>query len=84
VIERTRGVAVDGTVYRDAEFIARIERYHDDMLDAHRQGMNDLQIPIPVPALMISSLEAPAIAAAAGAAEEAAPSPVDLVDGPGV
>lgn len=82
VIERTKGVAVDGTVYRDPDFIARIERYHDDMLDAHRQGMNDIQIPIPVPAMGIRALEPQAIAAAVAVADQ--PAPVDLVDGPGV
>lgn len=79
VIERTPGVAIDGTVYRDPAFVRRIEAYHDDMLEAHRRGENDIRIPIPVPTALVPS-DPTGIAASAPPPPPAPPLPpaIDL------
>lgn len=74
VIERVPGVAVDGSVYRDPAFVRRIERYHADMLEAHRAGLNDIQIPIPVPAVFAPPDALAGSAASVPAAASAVPS----------
>jgi ATP-dependent Zn protease len=49
VMERERGPLVDGTVYRDEAFVARLRDYHNAALRAH-QRHSVPEIPLPVAA----------------------------------
>ncbi len=49
VIERMPGPIVDGTVYADPDFVAAIRTYHDEMLDAHRQSVQKVELEAPTP-----------------------------------
>jgi cell division protease FtsH len=54
VIEQRRGTMVDGTLYSEPEFVDEIERYHERMVAAHKEGTQrvDFEPPArtPVPA----------------------------------
>jgi ATP-dependent Zn protease len=67
VIERTQGPLADGTAYADPAFVARIERYHDEMVAAHRAGRSGGEVAFPSPPLAEpvmagAAYEAPAVA----------------------
>jgi hypothetical protein len=47
VIERRQGPLVDGSVYVDPTFCAQIDRYHEQMLTAHRAGQSASEVPFP-------------------------------------
>jgi hypothetical protein len=47
VMERTQGPLVDGTVYGDEAFIARLRDYHNAALRAHQQhSVPDIPLPV--------------------------------------
>ena len=47
VIEGTPGTILDGSLYKDPDFIAKIEKYHEASLVAHRNHERpDVQIPL--------------------------------------
>jgi len=46
ILERRPGSMVDGSQYADAAFVQAIVAYHDEMVAAHRRGLNaDLPVP---------------------------------------
>jgi cell division protease FtsH len=49
VIDGTQGPLVDGRPYRDPEFVAAIESYHEHVLTAHRTHDRETPLPVPVP-----------------------------------
>jgi cell division protease FtsH len=55
VLENTRGPLVDGTPYADPDFIASLESYHVEALQAHRDHSHpQLRLPVPAPAEALS------------------------------
>jgi ATP-dependent Zn protease len=47
VIEQEQGTVADGTIYRDPEFVAEIDRYHERMLAAHQEGLQRVEFEPP-------------------------------------
>jgi cell division protease FtsH len=55
VLENTRGPLVDGTPYADPDFLASLESYHVEALQAHRDHSHpQLRLPVPAPAGALS------------------------------
>ncbi|MEV5407740.1 AAA family ATPase [Thermopolyspora sp. NPDC052614] len=54
VIEGTRGTIIDGSVYKDPAFKAKIEEYHDAALRAHLEH-GESMLPLPVARPMMSA-----------------------------
>jgi hypothetical protein len=48
VIECEPGTVVDGTIYREPEFMAEIEAYHANMLNAHQDGEQRFELDPPM------------------------------------
>jgi cell division protease FtsH len=58
VIERAPGPMIDGTLYLDPEFVAAINTYHDEMLEAHRQSVKKVDIEAPQPKPVLAAVAA--------------------------